>query len=137
MHQLNDKIYKIGPVNVTRHPIDWSQLGPDLRDFADVTFGRIKLLPFLASDHRYLNPRFSLFAPGEVAEQTFLRQANRACMLWMRQLKKVVGTAGVRRFQLRESEPADRMKATSGFLVLSGRIVHIKRLNEVRQYANA
>jgi hypothetical protein len=75
---------------------------------------------------------FSLFAPGDVPERTFLVQADRACSLWMKQLKRVAGRARVRRFQRAGSNPAHRMLMTSGVLILGGNFVHIKRLNDIR-----
>src|ERR1700734_3650642 len=122
MHQLDDRTYTIGPVPITGHPIDWKQLGPELDDFADLTYDRFTKIRDFSGEHRYLNPMFSLFAPGEVTEHTFLIQAERACMLWMRQLKRVAGRCRVRRFQRLESSPGNRMLITSGVLILSGRI---------------
>lgn len=127
-----DKVYTMGPVLVTRHPIDWAELGPDFGEIAALTSERFAALPPLGRDHRYLNPMFSLFAPGDVPERTFMVQAKRACTLWMMQLKRVAGRAWVRRFQMRESDTAGRMLMTSGILILGGTIVHIKRLNEIR-----
>ena len=132
-----DRIYTIGPVMITRHHIDWNEHGPDLEDFWDLTYNRFCALPPLGTDHRYLNPMFSLFAPDRVPEAVFLRQANRAWTIWMKQLKKTVGYRKVRRFQLRESTTDMRMMVTSGFLILSGRRAHIKRLNEAATQTNA
>lgn len=130
MHQKRDRTYAIGLVTVTRHPVDWAELGPEFGELAGVTFERLKALPDLARDHRYLNPMFSLYAPGEVPADVFLAQAARACLLWMRQLRRVAGYRRVRRFQLRESTSGERGLLTSGLLILGGRFVHIKRLNE-------
>ncbi|OWK37410.1 hypothetical protein FRUB_06530 [Fimbriiglobus ruber] len=94
-------------------------------------------MPPWGTDHRYLNPMFSLFAPGKVPEAVFLRQTYRACTLWMKQLKKVVGRNRIRQFQLRESAPGDRMLVTSGYLLLSGQPVNMKRLKEAATEANA
>ena len=137
MSGTGNRIYTIGPVTITRHPIDWPNLGPDLEDFAALTRPRALALPPTGTDHYYLNPMFSLFAPGVVLEAVFLRQANRACILWMKQLKKVLGLRGVRRFQRRESTPLGRTLVTSGYLILSGKPAHIKRLNEVVNQSNA
>lgn len=127
-----DRSYPMGPVTVTRHPIDWAELGPEFDEIMALTGRRFAALPPLGRDHRYLNPLFSLFAAGDVSEWTFMVQAKRACTLWMMQLKRVAGRARVRRFQMRESDTAGRMLMTSGILILGGTIVHIKRLNEIR-----
>jgi hypothetical protein len=137
MSDNRDRIYTIGPVTITRHLVDWPNLGPDLKDFAALTYNRYLALLPLSPDHRYLNPMFSLFAPSEVPEDVFLRQANRACILWMKQLKKVASQRRIRRFQLRESTAGERMMVTSGFLVLSGKEAHITRLNEAEVKTNA
>jgi hypothetical protein len=137
MTDNRDRLYTIGPVIITRHHIEWNEHGPDLEDFWDLTYNRFCTLPPLGTDHRYLNPMFSLFAPGGVPEAAFLRQANRACTLWMKQLKKTVGYRRVRRFQLRESTAGQRMMVTSGFLILAGRRAHIKRLTEAAIPSNA
>ena len=127
-----DRIYRMGPVFVTRHSIDWAELGPEFDEIIGLTGRRVADLPPLGRDHRYLNPMFSLFAAGDVPERTFLVQAERACTLWMKQLKRVAGRARVRRFQRSESNPAHRMLMTSGVLILGGKFVHIKRLNDIR-----
>lgn len=127
-----DKVYTMGPVLVTRHPVDWAELGPEFDEIMALTGRRFAALPPLGRDHRYLNPMFSLFAPGNVPERTFLVQADRACTLWMQQLKRIAARARVRRFQRSESNPAHRMLMTSGILILGGTIVHIKRLNDIR-----
>lgn len=137
MRAMTDRIYTFGSVTITRHHVDWPNLGPHLGDFAALTFTRFCALPPLGTDHRYLNPMFSLFAPGEVPESVFLREANRACTLWMKQLKKVASQSRIRRFQLRESTAGERMLVTSGVLILSGKEAHIKRLNEAAIRANA
>lgn len=132
MQDSIDRIYRMGPVVVTRHPVDWAELGPEFDEIMALTGRRYAALPPLGRDHRYLNPMFTLFAPGDVPQRTFLVQAKRACTLWMMQLHRVAGRARVRRFQMRESDPAHRMLMTSGILILGGTVVHIKRLNDIR-----
>ncbi len=127
-----DKVYTMGPVLVTRHLIDWAELDPELDELKARTAQRIDALRVRAGCHYYLNPMFTLLAPGDVSERTFLVQAQRACTLWMQQLKRVAGRARVRRFQRAESDPTLRMLMTSGLLILGGKSVHIKRLNDVR-----
>jgi hypothetical protein len=134
MHSLVDRTYLFGPVTITRHPVDWPNLDPEFADLAQGTMERLENLPTITDEHRYLNPLFSLYAPAYVEEKTFLRQARRACVIWMRQLKSVAGYNRIRRFQ-KHSTPAARMQVTSGILILSGKLVHIKRLNDVQPVA--
>jgi hypothetical protein len=130
MRVKNDRIYTRGSVTITRHHIDWPNLGPEYDEIMDATAARISAVRKIPGCHYYLNPMFTLFAPPDVPERTFLAQANWACMIWMKQLKAVVGQRHVRRFQRRESTFIDRMVLTSGVLVLGGKDVHIKRLND-------
>lgn len=119
-----------GGVTVTRYVLDWAKWGPDYNELATVTLQRFNALPVIEMAHRYLNPMFSLFSPQDVAERTFLTQANRACKIWLRQFKKVAGSRRVRLYQRQESSPGARMLLTSGMLILSGKLAHTKRLNQ-------
>lgn len=123
-----DRSYRIGPVQTTRHYVDWADLDPDFNDLANLTLGRaLSIKP--GSDHFYFNPGFSLKAPGEVAEETFLRQANRACILWNKQVSRILG-CGARKRAAKRVPNDVRMLAFSGFLILHGQGAHSKRLND-------
>lgn len=122
-----DRSYQIGPVQITRHYVNWADLGPDFNDLANLTLDRASSIT-PGSDHFYLNPGFSLKAPGEVAEETFLRQANRACILWNKHVSSILGSGARKRVAKRVPDDV-RMLAFSGVLILHGQGVHSKRLN--------
>jgi len=124
-----DRSYWFGPVQITRHHVNWADLDPDFNDLANLTLHRLlSIRP--GSDHFYFNPGFSLRAPGEVAEGIFLQQANRACILWNKQISGVLGCGARKRAAKRVSNDV-RMLAFSGALILHGKGVHSKRLNGV------
>jgi hypothetical protein len=126
----HDRSYQKGSVRVTRHFLDWSQMGPGFGEFAQLTYDRLCAIPSECNDHMYLNPAYSLTAPATVPETVFARQALRACILWQQQLVRWIGRGPVRRAVNRAS-PGERGLVFSGMLFLAGRPVHIKRLNEL------
>jgi hypothetical protein len=125
----HDRSYRIGPIQVTKHALDWCQFGPDFGDFALLTYERIGAMPSGTTDHYYFNPAYTVTAPGTVLEAVFLQQARRACILWMKQIDRVLGSRARKRAVKRHTH-GERMLVFSGTLVLQGRSVHIKRLNE-------
>ena len=129
MQPFKDRSYKMGPVSVTRHWIDWRDLDPEFRDLAGMTFRRFEAIPRGSTDHHYLTPGWTVTAPGSVPEAEFLKQARRACTLWMKQLIRVAGGRRIRRFQRHESGAGERNLVTSGILFLQGRVVHTRRLH--------
>jgi hypothetical protein len=124
-----DRSYRIGPVQVTRHFLDWPQMGPGFSEFAQLTYQRLCAIPPECNDHIYLNPHFTVTAPATIPEGVFLRQAQRACILWKKQLVRWLGRGPVRR-AVKKATPGERGLVFSGMLFLKGRPVHIKRLNE-------
>jgi hypothetical protein len=112
-----------------RHQVDWPNLAPDLSDLTKVTFARIMAVPTGNSDHYYFNPAFTVTAPGSVPEGAFLREARRACVLWMKQISRVLSPK-IRRKWVKEAELGERALLFSGSLFLQGRPAHIKRLGE-------
>lgn len=124
-----DRSYRIGPVRITRHALDWRQFGPDFGDFAFLTYERIGAMPPGTTDHYYFNPAYTVTAAGSVPEAVFLQQARRACILWMKQIDRVLGPRARKRAVKRHTH-GERMLVFSGTLFLQGRSAHIKRLNE-------
>lgn len=125
-----DRMYWIGPVEITRHHVDWADLDPDFNDLARLSLNRLdSILLNAVGDHHYLNPAFSLKAAAEVPEQVFLRQANRACILWNKQIARVLSN-GIRKRAAKRVPDNVRMLAFSGVLLLHGRLAHTKRLND-------
>ncbi len=125
----HDRSYQIGPVQITRHTLDWRQCGPDFGDFALLTYERIGTMPPGTTDHYYFNPAYTVRAAGSVPEAVFLQQARRACILWMKQMDRVLGPRARKRAVKRHTH-GERMLVFSGTLFLQGRPAHIKRLNE-------
>lgn len=123
-----DRSYRLGPVQITRHFVDWHQSGPDFSDFALRTYGRIRSMPPGTQDHFYFNPAYTVTAAGSVPEDIFLEQAERACILWMKQLDRVLRPRA-RKKAARKASHNERMLVFSGTLILHGRPAHIKRLN--------
>ena len=130
MSNARDRTYHNGLVQITRHYLDWNDLGPGLSDIARATSKRLEAPPILEGGHSYMNPMFTIIAPGSVPSNRFLAEARRACSIWMKQLKQVAGRAAIRRFQTRDSSPADRMLVTSGILMISGQMAHPKRMHD-------
>lgn len=124
-----DRSYQIGPVRITRHNLGWREFGPDFGDFALLTYERIEAMPPGTTDHYYFNPAYTVTAAGTVPEAVFLQQATRACILWMKQIDRVLGPRARKRAAKKHTH-GDRMLVFSGTLFLHGRSAHIKRLNE-------
>jgi hypothetical protein len=124
-----DRTYYIGPVEVTRHRVDWANADPDFIDFSNATLRRIMALPAGFRDHIYLNPAFTVRAPSSVPEDVFLRQANRACILWNKQIASVLGNRKRKR-AARNATDLNRQTVFSGFLMIHGKEVHAKKLNQ-------
>lgn len=124
-----DRSYRIGPVQITKHALDWRQFGPDFGDFALLTYERIRAMPAGTTDHYYFNPAYTVKALGTIPEVIFIQQAKRACILWMKQIDRVLGPRARKRESKRHTH-GERMLVFSGTLVLQGRPAHIKRLNE-------
>jgi len=128
LRMSSDRSYWIGPVQITKHFLDWEQLGPDFGDFARLTFQRLTaILP--CTDHIYLNPAYSVRAAPTVPENVFLPQAKRACILWAMKMDRMLGR-GTRRRAAKRYEPGERMLIFSGVLFLKGCPAHTKRINE-------
>lgn len=126
----DDRSYRIGPVQITRRFLDWTEMGPGFGEFAQLTFQQVCAIPPESTDHVYLNPSFTVTAPATVPEAVFLRQAQRACILWKKQLARWLTRGALRRAVMRAT-PGERMLVFNGTLSLNGRPAHIKRLNDV------
>ncbi len=123
-----DRKYHIGPVEVTRHRVDWTDAGPDFFDFSDATLARVMAIPKDFAGHLYLNPAFTVKASPSVPEDVFLRQASRACIIWNKKIARVLGNRARRR-AARNAANLERTMAFSGFLMIGGKHVHTKNLN--------
>jgi hypothetical protein len=104
-------------------------MGPGFGEFARVTFQQVRAIPPESTGHIYLNPSFTVTAAATVPEVVFLRQAQRACILWKKQLARWL-TRGALRRAVKRATPGERMLVFSGTLILNGRPAHIKRLND-------
>jgi hypothetical protein len=124
-----DRSYRIGSVQITRHALYWRQFGPDFGDFALLTYERIVAMPPGTTDHYYFNPAYTVTAASTVPEAVFLQQARRACILWMKQIDRVLGPRARKR-AVKQHTHGERMLVFSGTLFLQGRSAHIKRLND-------
>src|SRR5262249_48957275 len=101
---------------------------PDFYDFSDAALARVMAIPKGFMGHLYLNPAFTVCAPSSVPEEVFLRQANRACIIWNKQIGRVLGNRARKR-AARNAANLERMMAFSGFLMIRGKHVHTKNLN--------
>lgn len=125
----SDRTYRRGLVQITRHDVDWENLDSDFDDLVNATSARLLALPLPISGHIYLNPAFTVEAPDDVPERIFLSQANRACIVWNKQLSRVIGS-GARKRAARRASNFERMMVFSGALILHGKGAHAKRLNQ-------
>ncbi len=75
----HDRSYQIGPVQITRHTLDWRQCGPDFGDFALLAYERIGAMPPGTTDHYYFNPAYTVRAVGSVPEAVFLQHEPVCC----------------------------------------------------------
>ena len=81
---------------------------------------RIEAMPPGTTDHYYFNPAYTVRAVGSVPEAVFLQQARRACILWMKQIDRVLGPRARKRAVKRHTH-GERMLVFSGTLFLQGR----------------
>ncbi len=125
-------LYKrVGDIKIFHRRFRIGDFGPGLDDIASITAeAGLSLLDAIQSEtlHCYLNPAWTVTAPGTVDELTFLKEADKSCVLWMTRLRHSLGNGPVKRLA-RTMQADAACLATCGILFLAGKEAHTKRLN--------
>lgn len=108
--------------------VDLEHCGPELWDFQDSTLNSLEsYLSENSYDHFYANPMFTVRATPDVPDEEFLKQAEVACIEWLRLIRKVLGRGAFDR-KLKPLNPVLNAASSVGFLYLNGMPVPAKRL---------
>src|ERR1043165_3225172 len=117
-----EKHYKMGPIDVAKHVIDWNFLEGSVRR-------RLETLEPNATI--YLNPEYSVTTADETAIELFVKQARRAQKLGNARLSRVLGS-GNRRRAVKGADPATRQLLFAGVMFIEGHAMHPKGWPDVQ-----
>lgn len=124
---MPERTYRRGEVRCTERVLNIAEWGPDFRGLAELTLRALNATE-LGDGHCYLNPSWTVEASRSVPHEVFLRPARQACVRWMQQISRAIGSRATRRL-VRQADDATRRVLFGGMLFLDGRPAHPKRLH--------